>query len=93
MSGKKKNLSKTSKIFGKDRVFKAPIEFAGDEVMVTFPAKILEYLNVEGELFWSPVNGVVQLCGSQPHMVIPIMSVADDTFLPQGKLPVVEAEE
>lgn len=90
---KKKNISKTTKVFGKDRVFKAPVETNGEEIIVKFPAKVLEYLNVDAdELFWSPVNGVIQISGKQPHMVIPMINIDEDSFLPQGKLPVVEAE-
>lgn len=90
---KKKNITKTTKIFGKDRVFTAPVEDLGREVVITFPKKVLDYLNVSGdEIFWSPVNGVIQLSGKQPRMVIPMINVSEDDFLPQGTLPAVEVE-
>jgi hypothetical protein len=88
-----KNLTKTSKVFGNDRVFKAPIDNVnGNEIIITLPKKVLEYLGADGkELFWSPVNGVIQISGKKPHMVIPIMGSADGEFLPQGKQPMIEA--
>ena len=87
-----KNLTKTSKVFGNDRVFKASIDNVNDnEVIITLPKKVLAYLGADGkELFWSPVNGVIQISGKKPHMIIPMIALDDGDFLPQSKQPMVE---
>lgn len=93
---KKKQKQKQS-IFGKIRVFKAPIEVGRAGVTLVLPKTVLKYINADegtAELFWSPVNGVVQISGEQPHMIIPMMSVNEDEFLPQdGDAPVVLNED
>ena len=53
-------------------------------VTVRLPVKVAEYIELNGQqIFWAPVNGVIQLSGSRPHMVIPMMSVGLDKFIPQ----------
>lgn len=78
---------------GKIRVFKAPMKVTRDGVTITLPRNVLGYIKADedgAEVYWSPVNGVVQISGEQPHMIIPMLSVNDDGFLPQdGKRPVV----
>lgn len=75
--------------FGNRRVFKAPAVVGKDSVTVTFPKKVAEYLNLTaGEVFWAPVNGVVQVSGQLPHMVIPMITVTEEGFEPQEKAAV-----
>jgi hypothetical protein len=91
MANKKKN----TEILGKAKVFKAPFTITRDKVKLTFPRTILEYIHASnGSVFWSPVNGVVQVSGLQPHMVIPMLSLDEDNFVLQdsGTAPVVAAE-
>ena len=54
-------------------------------VTIKFPAKIAEYLELENDkpIFWSPVNGVIQISGNRPHMVIPMMNVSVHDFIGQ----------
>jgi hypothetical protein len=78
----------------KTRIFKANIEVGNGTVTIEFPKAILEYIHSSGKsIFWSPVNGVIQISGEKPHMVIPMISVNEDSFVPHETLPVVEAEE
>lgn len=89
----KQNLS------GKIRVFKAPMEVGRKNVTIVLPREVLGYIKAEengNELFWSPVNGVIQICGEQPHMIIPMISVNEDEFLPQDAqqvAPIVAEDE
>ena len=88
-------MSKKVKITNKARVFKAPCEIGRDNVTVTFPKSIVDYINIDGdEIFWAPVSGVIQLSGTQPHLVIPMMTVGEDSFVPQEtNNRVVQAED
>lgn len=85
---------KNAKTFGKARVFRAPITVGRDTFTITFPKKLIEYLDLQaGEVFWSPVNGVVQISGVQPHMIIPMISINENEFQPQeDQNPVVNEE-
>ncbi len=78
---------------GKIRVFKAPMEVTRESVTITLPKNVLDYIKADeekAEVYWSPVNGVIQISGEQPHMIIPMLSVSDEEFLPQeGNKPVV----
>ncbi len=86
-------MSKKTKIFGKARVFRAPVTVGRENITVTLPKKLIDYLNLkDGEVFWSPVNGVVQISGMPPHMIIPMMTVDEDGFIPQNENRVVEEE-
>jgi len=86
---------KNAKTFGKARVFRAPVTVGRENITITLPKKLIDYLDLQdGEIFWSPVNGVVQISGTQPHMIIPMITVDEDTFLPQTERnAVVNAEE
>ena len=67
------------------KVFKAPVKIKQDEMEITFPAKLAEHINLTGnEIFYTVVNGVVQISGTQPKMVIPMLT-DDDAFEPQPK--------
>ena len=92
MASKKKQ--KTSP-FKKTRVFKAFIEVGNDRVSIEFPKEILDYIHSNGKtIFWSPVNGVIQISGEKPHMVIPMLSINEDSFTLQNTsgAPVVAVE-
>jgi hypothetical protein len=78
----------------KSRIFKANIRVAEGNVTIEFPKSILEYIHASGKtIFWSPVNGVVQISGEKPHMVIPMLSLDEDSFMLHEIDPVVEIEE
>ena len=67
------------------KVFKAPVKIKQDEMEITFPAKLAEHINLTGnEIFYTVVNGVVQISGTQPKMVIPMLT-DDEAFEPQPK--------
>ena len=78
----KSNKRKRSYTLGK--FFSANVDVNKKFVTVRLPAKVAEYIELNGQqIFWAPVNGVIQLSGSRPHMVIPMMSVGLDKFIPQ----------
>lgn len=80
-------------MFGKRRLFQAPVVVGAEKITITFPKSLINYLNlVDGKVFWTPVNGIIQMSGQLPHMVIPMLSVNDEAFMPQENLPVVEQE-
>lgn len=86
-------MSKKVKAKNQVRVFKAPCEVGRDSVTVTFPKSVVDYINIDGnEIYWAPVSGVIQVSGTQPHLVIPMMTVGDDSFVPQDNARVVEQE-
>ena len=67
------------------KVFKAPETVEQDEMKITFPVKLAEHINLTGnEIFYTVVNGVVQISGTQPKMVIPMLT-DDEAFEPQPK--------
>lgn len=76
------------------KVFKAPIEVGRENVTITLPKSVMEYINVENdEIFWAPVGGVIQISGTQPHLIIPMVTIDEHSFVPHGNdAPVVEAE-
>lgn len=86
-----------STLNGKIRVFKAPMEVGHNNVTIVLPREVLDYINADedaAELYWSPVNGVIQISGEQPRMIIPMISVNENEFVPQdGNRPVVRAED
>lgn len=95
MSKSKKTAEKKKDVFGKRRLFKAPVVVGADKCTITFPKSVIKYLElVDGEVFWTPVGGVIQMSGQLPHMVIPMLSVDDGAFVPheKEKLAIVEQE-
>lgn len=93
-----KRKQKQNPLTGKIRVFKAPMEVGRESVTIVLPREVLDYIKADedgAELYWSPVNGVIQISGEQPHMIIPMISINEDEFLPQdgGRKPVVRAED
>jgi len=93
MSTKKKNT-----LFNSGTFYQAPVKVNKTSITVELPLKVAEYFELDGPVvYWSPVGGVIQLSGRQPHMVIPMMCVNPGQFVPhkaagdaqQPTLPVV----
>ena len=67
------------------KVFKAPVSVEQGEMIITFPIKLAEHIGVTGtDIFYTVVNGVVQFSGTQPRMVIPMLT-NDEAFEPHPK--------
>lgn len=64
--------------------YSAPVEVGRDFIIIKLPRKVVPYLGMDNnEIYWAPVNGVIQISGKEPHIVIPMMTVDADQFLPQ----------
>lgn len=65
--------------------FSAPATVEGKFVTIKLPAKAVEYLDLQNgkNVYWSPVNGVIQISANVPNIAIPIMSVEMGGFLPK----------
>jgi len=51
-------------------------------VTVKLPSSVAQYLGLtDSKVFWTPINGVIQLSAGQPNIVIPLMSVGADQFV------------
>jgi len=73
------------KVFTKNRVFKAPVAVGRENITITLPKKVAEYLGLsdgKAEVHWAPVNGVIQISGNEPNATIPMMSLSENTFVP-----------
>lgn len=68
------------------KFYAAPVTIGKKFVTIKLPKKVAAYFELDKpEIFWAPVNGVIQLSGGQPHMVIPMMSVDPTKFIPQSE--------
>ena len=93
---KRKTKQQKSPLSGKIRVFKAPMQVGRNGVTIVLPKEVLDYINADednAELYWSPVNGVIQISGAQPHMIIPMLSVNTNEFEAQEDGAPVVAED
>ncbi len=54
------------------------------KVIIEFPAKVASYFGLDRnskKIFWSPTNGVIQICGTnQNHVVIPATEIVVENF-------------
>jgi hypothetical protein len=84
MATSKKQTSHKRKVLMTGRFYAAPVTIGRNFITVKLPKKVAEYFDLsKPEIFWSPIDGVIQLSGSQPHMVIPMMSVDAAKFIPR----------
>lgn len=66
------------------KFYAAPVSVSKKFVTVKLPRKVAEYFQLDKpEIYWAPVNGVIQLSGQQPHMVIPMLTADVGQFIPQ----------
>ncbi len=64
--------------------YKASVNINNKSVTVELPSDIARYLDItENTIYWAAVNGVVQLSGSEPNIVIPMIGVRASSFVPQ----------
>jgi hypothetical protein len=88
MANKKKSNQQT-------KVFKAPVTIGRETVTITLPKSVIDYINIgkNNEIFWAPVGGVIQISGTQPHLIIPMATIDEHSFMPHDdNARVVEAE-
>ena len=81
---KKETKSRKRKVFTSGMFHAAPVTVGKKFITIKLPRRVAEYFDLDKhEIFWSPINGVIQLSGNQPHMVIPMMSVNTNQFIAQ----------
>ena len=81
-TSKKRAKEVKRKVLMTGRFYAAPVTIGKKFVTVKLPRKVADYFELsKPEIFWSPGDGVIQLSGSQPHVVIPMMSVSADKFI------------
>ena len=66
------------------KFYAAPVAVGRNFITVKLPKKVAEYFDFDKpEIFWSAIDGVIQLSSGQPHLVIPMMSVDTSKFIAQ----------
>ncbi len=75
-----KKIAKPVRIVEKAKFFTSPMVEKGDNVIITLPKGILKHINgTQKSVFWTVLNGVVQISGNKPYSVIPMLSLTDFT--------------
>jgi hypothetical protein len=76
---------KRKKVYNSGNFFSAPATVEGNFVTIKLPAKVAQYLDLQAgkKVYWSPVNGVVQISANVPNVVIPMINVANSGFIPK----------
>jgi hypothetical protein len=78
---KTKPKSKTPPKVVASTFFQSPIKICSNKVIISLPKEILEEVNLNGgNAYWGIVNGVLQICGEQPRITIPLLSLKETTF-------------
>lgn len=77
---KKKRVAKSG------RFFSTNVLMGSDgTITIKLPAEAANYLDFKNtKVFWVPINGVIQISGHEPHMVIPMINVNKNTFVPHA---------
>ena len=81
---KKKNGKRKS--FSSGKFYSTTILLKNSKAVIEFPKSIIDYFDLNPdnpEIYWTPINGVIQLSGREPGMVIPMISVNADEFIPE----------
>ena len=57
------------------KFYSAPVKIDKKTMTIELPIKVAEYFKLtKPEIYWAPVNGVIQLSGVMPQIVIPMMA-------------------
>jgi hypothetical protein len=79
---KRKVATSKRKVLMPGKFYAAPVTVGRNFITIKFPKKVAEYFDLDkSEVFWSAIDGVIQLSGNQPHIVIPMMSVDTSKFI------------
>jgi len=74
---------RTVKSLPTGKFFSAKVVINKTNAVIKLPRRIVEYFGLDKdnpEIYWAPINGVIQISGKQPTMVIPMITVGDDEF-------------
>ena len=85
METKKPTIRKRKKVYSSGNFFSAPVAVDGKFVTIKLPAKGARYLELQTgkNVYWSPINGVIQISANVPNIVIPMINVENGGFLPE----------
>ena len=65
--------------------YQAPVSVDTTSVVVKLPLDVAKYLGISDNIvYWAAVNGVVQLSGAEPNIVIPMIGVRANSFVSQS---------
>ena len=74
MKTKTVRAKKTKPLFTSGEFFSSDFSLDENHLTIRLPSKVAQYIKIVGnKVFWTPVNGVIQLSGSQPFVVIPLI--------------------
>jgi hypothetical protein len=77
--------TRKKKVLSSGKFYAAPVAVGDKYITVRLPLKVAEYFQLDKpEIYWTPINGVIQLSSGEPHMVIPAMNISADKFIPQA---------
>lgn len=80
----KNKTERKRKVLVSGKFYAAPVTVNKKFVTIRLPRKVAEYFELDKpEIYWAPINGVIQLSGAQPSMVIPMLTTGANQFLPQ----------
>ena len=71
------------RVYNSGNFFSSLATIEGNEVVIRFPKKVVQYLELETgkKVFWSPINGVIQLSANVPNVTIPLLIVESSGFI------------
>jgi len=74
------------KVYNSGNFFSTAVSVNDECVTIRLPKKVAEYLDVTDgkKLYWSPINGVIQISGNVPNITIPSLSMANTGFIPHS---------
>jgi hypothetical protein len=76
---------KTKTRIGQPEIMVAQTNISRDAVTITFPKSILMQTNIEnGVTYFCLTNGILQVSGEKPAAEIPVLTLADEAFMPQS---------
>jgi len=76
---------KRKKVYNSGNFFSTEATVDEKFVTIKLPAKVARYLDLQigKNIYWSPVNGVIQLSANVPNIVIPMINVENSGFIPR----------
>ena len=78
------DISKTKRMIPQPRIQTAPIHIGKEFLTIRLPKSVLQQTNFGGEVaYFTVTNGVVQISGQIPNVVIPALTLNASAFMPK----------
>ncbi len=62
-------------LFVKPKFFRSPVEMGEKTISFELPLSILAHMEINNkEIHWTVLNGILQISGTEPQAVIPMMT-------------------